>query len=327
MLVPARRCGNDTDVVPSGTLAFGKALYLGFDSTCARRIAIGDVGDSHRVTLRHLASHESTLRHNAGVSTLVFVHAHPDDEALLTAGTMAKASAHGHRVVLIMATDGAAGLARSDIDDLASLRSKELEASARILDVHRTVNLGYADSGLKGDAPKGFVGAPEADVASRIVEILEWEAADIVVGYDPSGGYGHPDHLHVHRVTRAAAQAWSNVHHVRLFEATLPREPIARAVHLAARIRATPAEFDPSEFDTAWTPRAAITHRVNVRGHLAAKRASQAAHASQSGADDGVRTLQILGTLPSPLAHLLLGTEYYVDVTDSTIAGARSGES
>jgi len=102
----------------------------------------------------------------------------------------------------------------------------------------------------------------------------------------------------------------------------LPREPISRGVHLAARLHATPADFDPTEFDRAWTPRIQITHRVNVRDHIATKRAAQAAHASQAGADDGVRTLEVLGRLPNPLARLILGTEFYVDVTAATMDSA-----
>lgn len=257
------------------------------------------------------------------MSTLVFVHAHPDDEALLTAGTMAKAVSAGHRVVLVMATDGAAGLARSDLDDLVAVRAAELATSASILGVDRTINLGYADSGLDGTAPGGFAQAPIVEIADAISEIVAVEKADILVGYDPSGGYGHPDHLQVHRATRAASTRLP----VRYFEATLPREPIARAVHAAAALRVTPRDFDPSEFDRAWTPRRLITHRVNVRDHLAAKRAAQAAHASQAGADDGVRTLQVLGALPGPVARLLLGTEFYVDATSAAIDSAKSGSS
>ena len=49
--------------------------------------------------------------------TLVFLHAHPDDEALLTAGTMARASSEGQRVVLITATSGEAGLAAHELQD------------------------------------------------------------------------------------------------------------------------------------------------------------------------------------------------------------------
>ena len=233
---------------------------------------------------------------------------------------MAKAVAAGHRVVLVMATDGAAGLASSNIRDLISTRQHELAASAQILGIHRVVNLGYDDSGLDGAAEHGFATAPTQEVAEQIAKVIRDEKADIVVGYDPSGGYGHPDHLHVHRVTRAAAQATGT----QLFEATLPREPIARAVHAAARLRLTPPEFDPHEFDSAWTPRADITHRVNVREHIDAKRASQAAHASQASADGGVRTLQVLGKLPNPLARLVLGTEFYVEVNNLTTEAAKS---
>lgn len=259
------------------------------------------------------------MRENAPVHTLVFCHAHPDDEALLTAGTMAKAAAAGHRVVLVMATDGAAGLAPSTIGDLAATRARELSASARLLGVHRTVNLGYADSGLDGAAPGGFARIPIEDVADALAVILTEEDADIVVGYDPSGGYGHPDHLHVHHGVRAAFARMParGKRASRLFEVTLPREPIARTVHAAARLGLTPAGFDPTEFDRAWTPRSQITHRVNVRDFLAAKRAAQAAHASQAGADDAVRTLQVLGRLPTPVARMLLGTEFYVDATSA----------
>jgi LmbE family N-acetylglucosaminyl deacetylase len=247
--------------------------------------------------------------------TLVFVHAHPDDEALLTSGTMARASAEGQRVVLIVATDGAAGLTSTDYQgDLAATRASELEESARVLGVARTVTLGFADSGLRGEVPGGLAAASSFAVAGRIAAICDEESADILVGYDPSGGYGHPDHLAVHRATRAASVLCRRP--PRLFEATLPREPIATAVHLAAGLHLTPADFSPTEFDTAWTPSKQITHRVDVRRHLAAKRASLQAHGSQATADGTTRTLGVLTRLPAPLLGLLLGTEYYCLVSD-----------
>ena len=300
-------CSYDGNIVAGCDLPLRQAQYLGLDASRPGCETVGDVSDPHEVTVRHVGN-------NAPVRTLVFCHAHPDDEALLTAGTMAKAVATGHRVVLVMATDGAAGLVRSEIADVAATRSRELEDSAAILGVHRVVNLGYADSGLRGDSPGGFATVDVKVVAAQIAQIVVDEGADTVIGYDPSGGYGHPDHVHVHHVARAAARSTG----ARLFEATLPREPIARAVHAAALLRLTPHDFDPREFDRAWTPRALITHRVNVRDHLAAKRAAQAAHASQAGADDGVRTLQVLGKLPGPLARMLLGTEFYVEVSNPT---------
>jgi LmbE family N-acetylglucosaminyl deacetylase len=255
--------------------------------------------------------------------TLVFVHAHPDDEALLTAGTMARAAAEGHRVVLVVATDGAAGLAGAEFrDDLAATRGRELAESAAALGVARTETLGYPDSGLHGDVPGGLASASRFDVARRIARLCDEVDADVLVGYDPSGGYGHPDHLQVHRSVRAASVLCARA--PRLFEATLPREPIARAVHLAARLRLTPAGFDPAEFDRAWTPRADITHRVDVRRSMTAKSAALRAHASQATADGTVRTLGVLTRLPRPVRALLLGTEYYVAVSDPQAATASS---
>ena len=82
---------------------------------------------------------------------LLFLHAHPDDEALLTAGTMARAQSLGHRVHLVVATDGSAGLTSSHFShDLASHRSAELAQSGQILGVTSVTELGYPDSGLLG---------------------------------------------------------------------------------------------------------------------------------------------------------------------------------
>lgn len=258
--------------------------------------------------------------------TLVFVHAHPDDEALLTAGTMARAVADGNRVVLVVATDGAAGLTSSAYSaDLAEHRSRELAASAEALGVQRTVSLGYADSGLHGEVAEGFCHAGRFTVGRRIAAICEEEGADILIGYDPSGGYGHPDHLQVHRSVRTARSLLARP--VRLFEATLPREPIARAARWASRARLTPDSFDPTEFARAWTPRAAITHRIGVRSVMPRKVAALRAHASQADADGTVRTLGVLTRLPPPLRTALLGTEYYVAVPDSQILRASSTRS
>jgi len=249
----------------------------------------------------------------AGVTTLVFVHAHPDDEALLTAGTMARASAEGHRVVLITATDGAAGRTdESFAHGLADHRQAELMKSAAILNTAAVYPLGYADSGLTGQVREGFAQADLKQVSARIAQIVDAEGAEVLIGYDPAGGYGHPDHLRVHEVTRLV---WEMGHRrMRLFEATLPREPIVAAVNTATRLGITPKDFDPQEFAHAWTPRAEITHRVNVKPFAKAKQQSMRAHASQQVADGGVRTLGVLGSLPSPAFRALLGREYYVAI-------------
>ena len=311
---------DDTDIVTVSALLESERPDLGLNAASPWQVAVGDMCDSHGVTVRH---NGCMLRTPTRRRTIVFVHAHPDDEALLTAGTMARASSQGLRVVLIVATDGEAGLTSAELSgNLALRRRAELAASADALGVDRIESLGYPDSGLNAEHPLGFAHQDTFAVADRISAILDEVEADFVVGYDPAGGYGHPDHLQVHRVTRQAAALAHQTPH--LFEATLPREPIARAVALAARTRLTPSGFDPASFAGAWTPSAEITHRINVRPYLRNKLASLRAHASQATADGTIRTLAVLTRAPGPLQHLLLGTEYYVAVPASTNERTRS---
>ncbi len=250
--------------------------------------------------------------------TLAFLHAHPDDEALLTAGTMARAAAEGQHVVLITATAGEAGLASTPMraGGLGIRRTAELRHAARILGVDRTVLLDYPDSGLHGTAvpPDGrrvFADVPLAEAAGRVADVLREVGADTVVGYDPSGGYGHPDHVQVHLVGRAAAEL---VDAERYFEATMPRAPFAATAKAALALTRVgmdlPPDFDPEAYMSAFLPPWEITHRVNVRAHLDTKRAAMRAHASQS-TGGYARTMEVMLALPRPLFAVLFGTEYY----------------
>jgi LmbE family N-acetylglucosaminyl deacetylase len=248
--------------------------------------------------------------------TLVSFHAHPDDEALLTAGTLARAAADGHRVVLVMATVGEAGLAASeDREDgrLGERRVAELRDSARELGCARVEWLGYADSGMASDpsgAPGSFAHADVEEAALRLAAILEEEGADVLTVYDPAGGYGHPDHVQVHRVgTRAAEIAGTRV----VLEATVDRRLLRRALALIARLPGVPPDFSPSRFAAAYSAPETLTHRVDVRRFARQKRAAMAAHATQAGADTGVRTLAVLLRLPRPVFRWALGREWYVE--------------
>jgi LmbE family N-acetylglucosaminyl deacetylase len=249
--------------------------------------------------------------------TIVSFHAHPDDEALLCAGTLAKAAAQGHRVVLVSATDGAAGLAASSYgapEELAKQRIAELRASAEAIGAQRVEVLGYADSGLHAEVVPGpgvepFARADVGEAARRLAEILLEERADILTGYDVTGGYGHPDHVQVHHVGAAAAALAGTS---RLLEATVDRDLLLRGMRLARRLRLLPPQVDLAAFERAYQPRSAITHRIDVRAWTPAKRASMAAHASQATADTGDRTLAAFLRLPGPLYRLVLGREWFV---------------
>ena len=248
--------------------------------------------------------------------TLVSFHAHPDDEALLTAGTLARASAEGHRVVLVVATSGEAGLAATDLradGRLGERRTEELMRSARALGCVRVEWLGYADSGMadaRSGAANSFADAGLDEAAERLAAILREEEADAITIYDPAGGYGHPDHVQVHHVGRRAAElAGTPV----VLEATVNRRPLQRALRFVSRLPFLPAGFDPALFDNAYTAPEHLTHRVDVRRYTVRKRAAMSAHVSQAGADSGVRTLQVLLKLPGPVFRRVLGREWFVE--------------
>ncbi len=259
--------------------------------------------------------------------TLVAFHAHPDDEALLTSGTMAKAAAEGHRVILVIATDGALGLAADDFKGsgslgsrgLAEVRLAEAHESAAALGVARVEWLGYADSGHDGPIPADLPGqvrfcrAPLEEAAERLAAILTTERADVLLTYDAQGGYGHRDHVRVHEVGARAAEIARTP---RVLEATVPRDTIARAVRLIAKVYPFPPEFDPTTFERSYTARADITHRINVRRQAGAKRASMRAHASQAttdGSQSGDRTLAAFLRIPRPLYDAVFGREWFRD--------------
>src|SRR5215471_20491852 len=86
--------------------------------------------------------------------TLLAVHAHPDDECISTGGILARYAAEGVRTILVTCTDGAVGEisdpALATPENLAEVRSGELDESVRILNVSRLVKLGYRDSGMAG---------------------------------------------------------------------------------------------------------------------------------------------------------------------------------
>jgi LmbE family N-acetylglucosaminyl deacetylase len=245
--------------------------------------------------------------------TLVSFHAHPDDEALLTGGTLALAAQRGHRVVLVVATDGEAGLAAATVGDLRERRAAELASAARRLGCARLVRLRFPDSGWQGSArhrPDVFSRMDLDAAAEPLVRVLREERADVLTTYDAAGGYGHPDHRQVHLVgAHAARRAGTRA----VLQATVPREHLRRLVRVAALWPGLLDSVDPRSFEQAFAPRSAITHTIDVRDQLDAKLSAMRAHASQATSDGGPRTLALLLRLPPPVARLVLGREWFVD--------------
>jgi LmbE family N-acetylglucosaminyl deacetylase len=223
--------------------------------------------------------------------TLVTFHAHPDDESIATAGTMARAKAEGHRVVLVLATRGELGEFSPDAlapgETLTERRVAEVDASAEVLGVDRVVYLDYRDSGMAGEATNddagAFAGADIDEAAGRLARILQDEHADVLTVYDDHGGYGHPDHVNVHRVgVRAAELAGTK----RVYESTMNRDHIQRLLRQRAeQLTDAPDAPDAAEMDEFGSPESIITTTVDVRDFVDRKRASMAAHASQIPAE------------------------------------------
>jgi LmbE family N-acetylglucosaminyl deacetylase len=246
------------------------------------------------------------------VATIVAFHAHPDDEVLASGGTLARLAADGHRVVIVVACDGWMG-ARSEPG--ASVRLDELRASAAILGASRVEQLGYADSGhgplLFPDPPdrQRFVRAAVDEAAGRLAALIRAESADLLLSYDARGGYGHRDHVQVHVVGARAAELTG----VRVLEATVPREFVAKMVGPLRALRLV-VRHDTAVLRSAFTPRAEITHRVNVRGYARQKQAALAAHRSQVQGDGRSALLKrFLVAIPAPVFGLILGFEWFAD--------------
>ena len=237
------------------------------------------------------------------MGAVVFFHAHPDDEAIFTGGTIALLSDSGHRTVVVVATSGELGSTYWDEEALYPVREAEARRSCELLGVRRVEFLGYADSGIGSDAatrPAGAFGdAPIAEAAARLAVILADEEADALVIYDEGGIYGHPDHLNVHQVGLAAATA-TGVEIV--YEATIDREYLHFVeTHLIGH--AVVALTDPAP---AGVPSVLLSATVDVRPVIERKRAAMAAHASQIPADAEV--LQMDG----PTFAAVYGYEWFI---------------
>lgn len=220
------------------------------------------------------------------MATLVTFHAHPDDESIDTGGTMAKAAAAGHRVVLVTATGGEVGEVAQGVlrpgESLGQRRATELAEAARILGVARTELLGYRDSGMVGSAtndhPECFWRADIKEAASRLARILEEERADVLTVYDEHGIYGHPDHVQVHRVGVLAGELAGVA---RIYEATINRDHLLRLLRRAPELGLPELPDVEGVNEEMGLPEAQLTTAVDVSAHLDVKRAAMAAHASQ----------------------------------------------
>jgi N-acetyl-1-D-myo-inositol-2-amino-2-deoxy-alpha-D-glucopyranoside deacetylase len=226
----------------------------------------------------------------------LLVHAHPDDESITTGGTMATYAASGVEVTLVTCTLGEEGeiiprgldqLGSWAADQLGGYRAGELALALRSLHVTFHYYLGgmgrWRDSGMAGTPsaghPRAFTGGSAAEQAAQLTEILRLRQPEVVVTYDSSGGYGHPDHIRAHEITMMAARSASSVR---------------RVFHIAAGGGAVPVPDGP-----AGTV-------IDIRAQLPAKIAALRAHATQ------VTVNAPMFALSNGVAQPIAETERYV---------------
>ena len=245
------------------------------------------------------------------MATAVFFHAHPDDEAIATGGTMAKAAKDGHRVVLVVATKGEHGEVAQDFLDegeqLWERRVRETDDAARVIGAHRVEFLGYVDSGMvdtpTNEAPECFWQADVDEAAERLAAILRDEQADLLTVYDSNGNYGHPDHIQVHRVgVRAAELAGVD----RVYENTVDRDYFIDLMQRAAEFGVEmPDDAPPEDFELG-VAGDLITTRVDVSDFLEVKKAAMRAHASQ------IAETSFFLAMPDTAFAAMWGQEWYI---------------
>jgi hypothetical protein len=97
-----------------------------------------------------------------------------------------------------------------------------------------------------------------------------------------------------------------------VYQATVDRQRLQRAVRVVRWLSPRDPQLLPSRFQTAFTDRRHITHRVRTGRYARAKRRALLAHASQLGGGDVPRTLTLMTRLPTPVFRAVLGTEWFV---------------
>jgi LmbE family N-acetylglucosaminyl deacetylase len=242
------------------------------------------------------------------MATLVSFHAHPDDECIACGGVIRKAHEDGHRVVLVVATRGELGEIPegllNDGEELWQRRVVETQASADILGVDRVEFLGYTDSGMMGeptnDQPGTFWTADVEEAAARLAEILREESCDVLTVYDDHGGYGHPDHIQVHRVGMRAAELAGTR---RVYQATINRDRALAGRREFDRQNGVETPEIPEDFGT---PESEITCAVDVTKYAEQKRQAMRAHTSQ------ISEQSFFLAMPDDRFRFTFGTEWFI---------------
>lgn len=254
------------------------------------------------------------------------VHAHPDDEVMSTGGVLRKYRDWGVHTVLVTCTggelgDGPSGVkpgeAGHDETEVRDSRRLELAESCRLLGVENLELLGYLDSGMEGwpqnGRPGSLSGTPLAEEVERLAELIRRYQPQVVLTYDETGGYGHPDHVRSHQLALAAFEATGIPQ--KLYYTALPKSAVAAAARNLRELGVDLSQFGDREMDPDNPPfgteDSLVTTVVDVGPQVDAKLAALRAHSSQS---DNAFLLQF----PESAARLFMSREHFIRARDRT---------
>jgi len=237
---------------------------------------------------------------------LMTVHAHPDDESSKGAATLARYAADGVDVLVVTCTGGERGdVLNKALDtpetqaNLAEIRKQEMAAARDILGVRQRF-LGFVDSGLPEDGealPAGCFALQPLEVATApLVAAIREFRPHVLITYDESGGYPHPDHIKTHQVSVAAFDAAADPERYSgagpawqplklYYQATLSRAWF-QALHDAMTARGIDSLIGPVLADWPFTaPSLAATTRVQCAEYFDTRDRAALAHATQMAPD------------------------------------------
>lgn len=258
--------------------------------------------------------------------SILFVHAHPDDEAIGTGATMAHYAAAGARVTLVTCTLGEEGeihvpelaqLEPAQADQLGGYRLVELRAACAALGVTDHRFLGgagrYRDSGMMGtpanEHPRCFWRADLDEAALHLIEVMRETQPQVLVTYDPNGFYGHPDHIQAHRVAMRAAEL-APQHGVgapkKIYWTAMPLSVLKAGIEAFAESENNPFAgiTDVEEFPFG-TPDEQIAASIDASDQHDAKVAAMRAHATQIPANSW------LYSIAGNFGQEFMGIEHY----------------
>ncbi len=267
---------------------------------------------------------------------LLFVHAHPDDETLTTGATIAHYAARGAQVQVLTCTLGEEGevigqrwaqLAADRADQLGGYRIGELTAALATLGVDGPRFLGgpgrWRDSGMAGCPPRQqerFVDGDFDEQTGALAKAIDDLRPHVVVTYDPDGGYGHPDHIHVHRVTTAAVAA-SDWQVPKLYWTVTSASALTAGLAAMTDVPDGWVTVSADDLPLFGYSDDAIDAALDLTAHGPARVAALKAHETQVSVSPDGRSFALSNNIALPVDS----TEYYVlaALADGVTAGER----